>query len=184
MSSRAVVFDTSDTVIYGSGSVNLASEAMDITLRPYPKDMSILSLRSPLKVGGTFAEPKAGPDKGALVARGGFALALGAFNPLLALAATIETGPGENANCGPALREASSAYQAARIAVMNQPPEIRDDAKKKGLLSRILGGPNKEPAPQDGPSPAGPARKDAAPARAPQPGQERGPHAPGKPYGP
>ena len=190
MTSQAVVFDTSDTVIYGSGAINLATEAMDLTLRPYPKDMSILSLRSPLKVGGTFAEPTAGPDKGALAARGGFALALGAFNPLLALAATIETGPGENANCGPALREASSAYQAARIAVMNQPPEVKDDAKKKGLLSRVLGGPkDKEPARQEAPPPAGRDRRDAAPAPAPAPqaGQERGPHAPGapgKPYGP
>lgn len=188
MTSQAVVFDTSDTVIYGTGGINLATEAMDLTLRPYPKDMSILSLRSPLKVGGTFAEPKAGPDKGALATRGGFALALGAFNPLLALAATIETGPGENANCGPALREASSAYQAARIAVMNQPPEVKDDAKKKGLLSRILGGPkDKEAAPQEPPAPARRAGEDAvAPAPAPPAGQEPAPHAPGapgKPYG-
>jgi len=188
MTSQAVVFDTSDTVIYGTGGINLATEAMDLTLRPYPKDMSILSLRSPLKVGGTFAEPQAGPDKGALATRGGFALALGAFNPLLALAATIETGPGENANCGPALREASSAYQAARIAVMNQPPESKDGEKKKGLLSRILDGPNdKQPAP------AGRERQGAASAPAPQAGRERTPqpagrpHAPGasgKPYGP
>lgn len=193
MTSRAVVFDTSDTVVYGTGAINLATEAMDLTLRPYPKDMSILSLRSPLKVAGTFAEPKASPDMGALAARGGFALALGAFNPLLALAATIETGPGENANCGPALRQASSAYQAARIAVMNQPPEVKDDTKKKGLLSRILGGPNdKEPAPQDGPAPAAGDRQGAASAPASQAGRARtpqagGPHAPGapgKPYGP
>lgn len=179
MTSRALVLDTSDTVIYGTGAINLATEAMDLTLRPYPKDMSILSLRSPLKVAGTFAEPKAGPDMGALAARGGFALALGAFNPLLALAATIETGPGVDANCGPALREASSAYQAARIAVMNQPAEVKDDAKKKGLLSRILGGPDgKEPARQKVPAPAGPARQDAAPPRPHAPG------APGRPYGP
>lgn len=188
MTSRAMVFDTSDTVIYGTGAISLATEAMDLTLRPYPKDMSILSLRSPLKVGGTFAAPKAGPDVGALAARGGFALALGAFNPLLALAATVETGPGENANCGPALREASSAYQAARIAVMNQPPEVTDDAKKKGLLSRILGGPDgKEPVRQDAPASAGREREDAGPAPGPQAGQEPGPHAPGAPgtpYGP
>lgn len=147
MTSRAVVFDTSDTVIYGSGQLSLANEAMDLTLRPYPKDMSILSLRSPLKIAGTFAAPKPGPDKGALAARGGFALALGAVNPLLALAATIETGPGEDANCGPALREASSAYQAARMAVMDQPAEVGSEGRKKGVLSRVLGGPRTPPAP-------------------------------------
>ena len=98
---------------------------MDLTLRPYPKDMSILSLRSPLKIAGTFAAPKAGPDKGALAGRAGLALALGAVNPLLALAATVETGPGQDANCGPALREASSSYAAARIAAMSQPPHAQ-----------------------------------------------------------
>jgi len=163
MTSRAVVLDTSDTVIYGNGQVSLASEAMDLTLRPYPKDMSILSLRSPLKIAGTFASPRVGPDKAALAARGGVALALAAVNPLLALAATVETGPGADANCGPALREASSAYQAARMAVMDQPAEVKDGERKKGLASRLLGGPAAPP-------------QQASPARAP--------HAPGAPGAP
>ena len=190
MASRAVVFDTSDTVIYGSGQLSLANEAMDLTLRPYPKDMSILSLRSPLKIAGTFAGPKLGPDKGALAARGGFALALGAVNPLLALAATIETGPGEDANCGPALREASSAYQAARMAVMDQPAEGGSEGRKKGVLSRVLGGPRTPPAPhwQDRAA-AGRVRQGAAPssAREPPAPDTRAAHAPGAPdkaYGP
>jgi len=190
MTSRAVVFDTSDTVIYGSGQLSLANEAMDLTLRPYPKDMSILSLRSPLKIAGTFAAPRPGPDKGALAARGGFALALGAVNPLLALAATIETGPGEDANCGPALREATSAYQAARIAVMDQPSEVRDEGRKKGVLSRILGGSRTPPAPHGNDrAAAGPVRQEAAPSSAREPSAPgpRAPHAPGAPdkaYGP
>jgi hypothetical protein len=48
-------------------------------------------------------------------------LALAAVNPLLGLAATIETGPGQDANCGPALREAYSPYAAARVAAAAQP---------------------------------------------------------------
>lgn len=192
MTTRALVLDTSDTVIYGNGQVSLANEAMDITLRPYPKDMSILSLRSPLKIAGTFGQPKAGPDKGALAARGGLALALGAVNPLLALAATVETGPGKDANCGPALREAASAYQAARIAVMAQPPEAKDPSKKPGLLGRILGGArNSQPAPNGKDEHA--ARTDGPAAKAPSPAggapsdQAQRPHAPGAPgtaYGP
>jgi hypothetical protein len=46
-------------------------------------------------------------------------LALGAINPLLALAATIETGPGEDANCAGILRQAASpppAGQAQAVA--------------------------------------------------------------------
>ena len=122
MTTRAFVLDTTDTVIYGAGGISLANESIDLTLRPYPKDSSILSLRSPLKLSGSFAAPKAGIDKGALGGRAGLALALGAVNPLLALAATIETGPGKDADCSSVLREAAAPEAAARIAATAPPP--------------------------------------------------------------
>lgn len=109
MTSRAIVLDTADTVILGTGTVSLADESLNLVLRPSPKDGSILSLRSPLKVTGTFAAPRAGPDKAALAGRAAIALALGALNPLLALAATIETGPGLDANCPQVLAKANAA---------------------------------------------------------------------------
>ena len=112
MTSRAIVLDTSDTVITGEGQVSLANETLDIILKPQPKDMSILSLRSPLKIGGTFADISAGPDKSALAGRAGLALILGAINPLLALAATIETGPGEDADCAAVLSRAAQPKAA------------------------------------------------------------------------
>lgn len=109
MTSRAIVLDTVDTVIVGTGTISLADESLNLTLRPSPKDASILSLRSPLRLAGSFAAPRAGPDKGALAGRAGVALALGALNPLLALAATVETGPGEDANCPQVLAQANAA---------------------------------------------------------------------------
>ena len=90
-------------------TISLADESLNLVLRPSPKDGSILSLRSPLKVTGTFGAPRAGPDKAALAGRAGIALALGALNPLLALAATIETGPGVDANCPQVLAQANPA---------------------------------------------------------------------------
>jgi uncharacterized protein involved in outer membrane biogenesis len=108
VTTRAFVLDTEDTVFYGDGKMNLAQETMDFVVRPYPKDMSILSLRSPLKLHGTLGAPQGGLDKGALAGRAGLAIALGAINPLLALAATVETGPGLNADCATALRDASA----------------------------------------------------------------------------
>jgi uncharacterized protein involved in outer membrane biogenesis len=114
MTSRAIVLDTSDTVINGHGQVSLANETLDIILDPAPKDRSILSLRSPLRIGGTFAAPSAGPDKGALAGRVGMALVLAAINPLLALAATVETGPGQDADCRAVLAEAAKPKAASR----------------------------------------------------------------------
>ena len=107
MRSKVIVLDTSDTVINGSGEVSLANETLDLLLKPEPKDKSILTLRSPLRIGGTFASPAAGPDKAALGARAGLALALGAVNPFLALLATIEPGPGQDADCAAAMAIAS-----------------------------------------------------------------------------
>lgn len=118
MSSKVVVLDTVDTVINGSGQISLADETLDILLKPEPKDTSILSLRSPLKIGGTFAAPTAGPDKVALGARAGLAIALGAVNPFLALLATIETGPGQDADCTGALAIASKTSNAATKAAI------------------------------------------------------------------
>ncbi|MDB5885267.1 MAG: AsmA family protein [Polaromonas sp.] len=113
MTSRAIVLDTSDTVITGQGQVNLADETLDILFKPQPKDMSILSLRSPLRINGTFANTSAGPETSALAGRVGIALVLAAINPLLALAATIETGPGENADCAAVLTQAAQPNSAA-----------------------------------------------------------------------
>lgn len=107
MTSRAIVLDTSDTVINGQGRVSLADETLDLVLAPSPKDKSILSLRSPLRIGGTFAAPSVGPDKAALAGRVGIALVLAAINPLLALAATVETGPGQDADCQAVLAQAA-----------------------------------------------------------------------------
>jgi hypothetical protein len=115
MSSRTIVLDTTDTVITGQGQVNLARETLDIVLQPSPKDRSILSLRSPLKIGGTFASPSAGPDKTALAGRAGMALALGLVNPLLALAATVETGPGQDADCQRVLAQAAKPIAGAIV---------------------------------------------------------------------
>ncbi|MGJ7580704.1 AsmA family protein [Variovorax sp. RHLX14] len=106
MNGREIVFDTTDTVFHATGTANLGTEKMDFVIRPEPKDMSILSLRTPLVIGGSFGDPSVGVKAAPLAARGLAALALGAINPLLALAATIETGPGKDANCVAVLSDA------------------------------------------------------------------------------
>ncbi|WP_313179930.1 AsmA family protein [Stenotrophomonas sp.] len=100
MTSRALAVDTTDTIIIGEGTVSLRDERMDLLLKPRPKDKSILVLRSPLRIGGTFKDPSFRPDFKALGLRGAVALALGSIAPPAALLATIELGPGKDANCG------------------------------------------------------------------------------------
>jgi len=120
MNGRSLVFDTSDTVFNGAGNINLASESMDLVVKQQPKDMSILALRTPLRVRGTFASPKAGVEVAPLATRGAAALALAAINPLLALVATVETGPGKDADCSDVLAEAKKPSSRAAAAGANK----------------------------------------------------------------
>lgn len=100
MQARALAFDTSDTLVVGEGSISLGRETLDLLLRPRPKDRSILALRSPLRIGGTFKDPSFRPDFKALGLRGAIALTLGSITPPAALLATVETGPGKDVDCG------------------------------------------------------------------------------------
>lgn len=98
---RAFAFDTTDTVIFGEGSLDFGDESLDLRLRPQPKDRSILALRVPLRIGGTLADPSFRPEGGPLLLRGIAAAALYSAAPPAALLALIEFGPGEDARCGP-----------------------------------------------------------------------------------
>lgn len=100
MKTRSFAFDTADTILIGSGTIDLGEEALDLTIRPRPKDRSLLALRAPLHVDGTLRDPKIRPDYGRIGLRGAIALALGTITPPAALLATLELGPGENADCG------------------------------------------------------------------------------------
>ncbi|MDR7067852.1 uncharacterized protein involved in outer membrane biogenesis [Pseudoxanthomonas japonensis] len=100
MQTRTLGFDTADTIIVGKGQISLKDETLDLEMRPRPKDRSILALRSPLVVGGTFKDPSFRPDFKRLGLRGAVAVALGTITPPAALLATIEVGPGEDSACG------------------------------------------------------------------------------------
>jgi hypothetical protein len=99
MNADLFVVDTADTNITGEGSVNLADETLNLTLKPLPKDVSILSGRSPIHVTGSFKSPTVRPTA-ELYERGGGALLLGTLvNPLAVLIPLIETGPGKDSDC-------------------------------------------------------------------------------------
>jgi len=103
------VVDTEDTNIYAEGQINLANEALELTLTPKPKDVSIFAGRTPLDVKGTFKKPEFEPHTGPIAARVGAAAVGAMVNPVLALVPFIETGPGENQNCAGLIKEAQES---------------------------------------------------------------------------
>ena len=100
MTTRALAFDTEDTIIVGEGQVSLRDETLDLKLRPRPKDRSLFVFRAPLLVGGTFKDPSFRPDMARVGLRAALAIALGNIAPPAALLATFEPGPGKDSGCG------------------------------------------------------------------------------------
>jgi len=95
-----LVLDTDVTRIDAGGRIDLGQEKLDLTVVPKTRQLSLLALRTPIHVQGSFAHPKAGLDKGRLALRGLGAVALGVVNPALALIPLIDPGRGaETGEC-------------------------------------------------------------------------------------
>lgn len=108
MTTDAFVIDTTDTIFRGEGAIDLGRELMDMKIRPKPKDISLVTLRSPILVRGTFAQPHVGPDMGKVIAKGGLATALGVLlTPLASLLVTLDLGGGKDANCSALFQDVS-----------------------------------------------------------------------------
>lgn len=119
MTAETFVIDTTDTNILGEGQISLLDETIQMKLSPEPKDVSILSLRTPVHIADTFKNPTIYPDK-MLAIRAAAAVVLGVLaTPLAALIPLIETGPGEDSNC------------KALISSVKQPLKTQKQKEKK-----------------------------------------------------
>jgi len=115
--------DTSDTALLGRGSIDLREERFDLTLLPRPKDKSPISLRSPLKIGGTFLDPSFAPDAAPLLLRGAAVAALAALAPPAALLGLLETGPGRDVSCGPGQRAGTEEEGGVDAKIRGKAPD-------------------------------------------------------------
>lgn len=103
---RQFIFDTQHTVLVGEGKANFKDETLDMRLIAEPKSMSLVSLRGPINVTGTFASPSVMPDLNRLGMRGAAVAALAAVAPPLAVVPFIQLGSAQDQQCGPLVRSA------------------------------------------------------------------------------
>jgi len=89
---RAMVVDTKDSTVWADGTLSLADEQMDLRAVVTPKDFSPLALRTPLRVQGTFSDPKISLEKAPLARKVGASVLLGLLNPLAALIPLVDPG--------------------------------------------------------------------------------------------
>ncbi len=94
---RVMVIDTTDSAVWIDGSVSLAAEALDLRAVVSPKDFSPLTLRAPLHVRGSFADPEVSLATSELGGKVAASLLLALLNPLAALIPLIDTGDSDTA---------------------------------------------------------------------------------------
>jgi uncharacterized protein involved in outer membrane biogenesis len=97
---RVMVLDTSDSTLWVDGSLSLAREVMDLRVAVSPKDFSPLTLRTPLRVRGSFDQPVVSLDKAPMARKVASALLLALINPLAGLIPLIDTGDANAADHG------------------------------------------------------------------------------------
>ena len=113
--SKILVVDTAQTRIDGAGSFDLDHERFDVIVTPRPKHAGILSLRTPVRLHGSFRHPDYTLDKQSLALRAGGAVALALLSPFAALLPLIETGPGADADCARLLPVKTRSDSTAKL---------------------------------------------------------------------
>lgn len=94
---QVMVLDTGDSTVSVGGSLSLATETLDLTAVAIPKDFSPLTLRSPLRVQGSFADPQVSLEKKPIGMKVAGAVLLALINPLAALISLVDAGDTDDA---------------------------------------------------------------------------------------
>ena len=130
----SLLLDTTRTTIAGEGSIDLRTEALNFTVRPRPKQASLVSLAFPIDVRGTIASPKFRPNKKALAVDAAKLVVGAAINPLGILVPFVKAGVGDSNPCLSALEAQPDSMQVGRQGYDS------GDTKPKGVGGRLLKG--------------------------------------------
>ena len=104
---QALIVDTGDVMITGSGNINLRNEHIDLSIHGDPKKLRFFQLKTPILIGGTLRHPKVGLKAGNAVGQAAVATVLGTLaTPFAAIAAFVDPGLNKNVNCSALLRGA------------------------------------------------------------------------------
>lgn len=128
---QVALLDTPDSTVLVDGDVSLAKERLELTLTAKPKDFSPLTLRAPVHITGTFADPDVAPDAKTLGAKAAAAALLAVINPLAALIPLIDPAD-------PAVRQCADVVASGAKAntVRKAPPKAGAPRDRKPVPSK------------------------------------------------
>ena len=89
---RVMVVDTTDTTVWVDGSLSLAAESLNLRAMALPKDFSPLTIRVPLNIKGSFANPVVSLDKKPVGLKLATSVLLAIVNPLAAVIPLLDSG--------------------------------------------------------------------------------------------
>jgi uncharacterized protein involved in outer membrane biogenesis len=101
---RVVKMSTEDAIVEATGTIDLASEKLDLRIKPESLEWKFFSLRTPLYVRGTFGDPDVGIEPGPLLLRAGAAVVAAVAAPAaLALIPITVPAADDDTYCKPLL---------------------------------------------------------------------------------
>jgi uncharacterized protein involved in outer membrane biogenesis len=118
---QTLVLDTGKAVVTGGGGVNFVNESLNLKLVSKSKGFSLVALRGPINITGTFKNPNVGPDLKNAAGRGAAAVLLGwATGGLGALIPLIDLGGAKDSDCGALIQEATASVPAQKLQSAKQ----------------------------------------------------------------
>ena len=96
---EAFAVETEVAVLTGTGMIDLPNERLDFSLLPTPKDPSVLSLATELRVSGSLTDPVVRPDTLALAKKGAKLLSTLAIGPVGLLTPFVTLGARDKHPC-------------------------------------------------------------------------------------
>ena len=127
MSAHSLVLDTGPVLVDGSGTVDLGTEKIDLTLQGHSKKPRLIRLIAPLRIQGQLARPTLKVETGKAIAQAGAAVGLAALvSPLAVILPFLTPGGAHDADCAALLaqaRVAGAPVRSAHIAAAHAPPK-------------------------------------------------------------
>jgi AsmA family protein len=124
VTTRALLVDTGESLIGGTGDVNLKTQMISFQAQTRSKDFSVGNLPTPIKISGTLKHPSVGVAIAPLAVRGALAVALGFLAAPLAILPTIEFGVGDPRKCAQLVAEVKQQVNAGTPGrpIAGEPP--------------------------------------------------------------
>ena len=102
---NVAIVDTTDSTLFASGTVSLVDERLALKVTAKPKDRSPLTLRTPVKLEGSFEQPHVSLEAKPLERKLAAAAALALINPLAAIIPLIDLGDPQANACQRTLQQ-------------------------------------------------------------------------------